>query len=80
MLILQTQLNKSISRQDVEVLDSKGKIKRNLQNPIKKDTVMVPDGGYTIIRFKADNPGKDDNSFVIICILIHFVSVITSLY
>jgi len=25
--------------------------------PVLKDTVMVPSGGYTVIRFKADNPG-----------------------
>ncbi|XP_077977301.1 uncharacterized protein LOC144432878 [Glandiceps talaboti] len=29
----------------------------NLVNPPMKDTVIVPVGGYTIIRFKADNPG-----------------------
>jgi len=25
--------------------------------PVLKDTVMVPSGGYTVIRFKANNPG-----------------------
>lgn len=30
---------------------------RNLKDPPFKDTVTVPDGGYTIVRFKADNPG-----------------------
>ena len=29
----------------------------NLLNPILKDTVIVPSGGYVVIRFKADNPG-----------------------
>ncbi|KAK3102208.1 hypothetical protein FSP39_009609 [Pinctada imbricata] len=29
----------------------------NLDNPILKDTVIVPSGGYIVIRFKADNPG-----------------------
>lgn len=29
----------------------------NLKNPVKKDTVVVPCGGYTTIRFLADNPG-----------------------
>ncbi|XP_033096053.1 laccase-1-like [Anneissia japonica] len=30
---------------------------RKLERAIKKDTVIVPDGGYTIIRFHATNPG-----------------------
>ncbi|KAK3101843.1 hypothetical protein FSP39_006762 [Pinctada imbricata] len=29
----------------------------NINNPILKDTVIVPSGGYVVIRFKADNPG-----------------------
>lgn len=29
----------------------------NLHNPVRKDTVIVPYGGYTIIRFWATNPG-----------------------
>ena len=29
----------------------------NLKNPVKKDTIIVPCGGYTTIRFLADNPG-----------------------
>lgn len=29
----------------------------NLKNPVRKDTVIVPYGGYTIIRFWATNPG-----------------------
>ncbi|KAL4235459.1 multicopper oxidase [Mactra antiquata] len=50
-------LNTSITREMIKEMDIRGKLVRNLKNPIKKDTVMVPDGGYTIIRFKADNPG-----------------------
>lgn len=29
----------------------------NLINPVKKDTVVVPRGGYVLVRFKPDNPG-----------------------
>jgi len=29
----------------------------NLINPVKKDTIIVPCGGYTTIRFFSDNPG-----------------------
>ncbi|XP_022299973.2 uncharacterized protein LOC111108406 [Crassostrea virginica] len=28
-----------------------------LQNPPRKDTVIVPSGGYVVVRIKADNPG-----------------------
>lgn len=26
-------------------------------NPSLRDTIMIPTGGYTVIRFRADNPG-----------------------
>jgi FtsP/CotA-like multicopper oxidase with cupredoxin domain len=29
----------------------------NLNNPVMKDTVILPPGAYIVIRFKADNPG-----------------------
>lgn len=28
-----------------------------LDNPVQRDVVQVPSGGFTIIRFRADNPG-----------------------
>ncbi|KAM3962212.1 uncharacterized protein ACR2FA_003712 [Aphomia sociella] len=43
--------------EEVKAFDKAGLLKRNLKNPPIKDTVTVPDGGYTVIRFKADNPG-----------------------
>ncbi|KAL3875074.1 hypothetical protein ACJMK2_038012, partial [Sinanodonta woodiana] len=43
---------------EVIEMDSAGRIPRILQNPMHKDTIMVHGGfTYTIIRFKADNPG-----------------------
>lgn len=38
-------------------LDKSGKIRRRLFGAPIKDTVTVPDGGFTIIRFFANNPG-----------------------
>ncbi|XP_076442624.1 uncharacterized protein LOC143281319 [Babylonia areolata] len=29
----------------------------NLLNPIRKDTIIVPTGGYVVLRLRADNPG-----------------------
>ncbi|XP_012552135.1 uncharacterized protein LOC100174976 isoform X1 [Bombyx mori] len=43
--------------EEVKAFDEAGLLKRNLKNAPIKDTVTVPDGGYTVIRFKADNPG-----------------------
>ncbi|KAI8423722.1 hypothetical protein MSG28_012753 [Choristoneura fumiferana] len=43
--------------EEVKAFDEAGLLKRNLKNAPIKDTVTVPDGGYTVLRFKADNPG-----------------------
>eukprot|EP00057_Strongylocentrotus_purpuratus_P006763 XP_011661237.1 PREDICTED: laccase-2 [Strongylocentrotus purpuratus] len=54
----QEKLNSSTSLQEVMELDKLGEgLPRNLDHPPLKDTVIVPDGGYTIIQFVADNPG-----------------------
>jgi hypothetical protein len=51
------KLNTSLKTSEIKKLDEEGKIFRNLDRPPIKDTVTVPVGGYTIIRFVADNPG-----------------------
>ncbi|XP_071552768.1 LOW QUALITY PROTEIN: uncharacterized protein [Panulirus ornatus] len=51
------RLGSTTSVAEVAALDAAGGITRKLKNAIKKDTVTIPDGGYTIIRFTADNPG-----------------------
>ena len=51
------QLNTYTSLDYVKQLDKEGKIKRNLTHGILKDTVAVPNGGYTVVRFVANNPG-----------------------
>lgn len=42
---------------EVMALDAAGGIHRKLKNAAKKDSVTIPDGGYVVIRFIADNPG-----------------------
>lgn len=49
--------------EEIEQMDKDGRIVRNLQTAPLKDTVTVPDGGFTILRFLADNPGKIDYIF-----------------
>lgn len=51
------RLAKHITVDEIKAYDEAGLLKRNLKNAPIKDTVTVPDGGYTVIRFKADNPG-----------------------
>lgn len=51
------RLGRNITLDQVKNMDANGKIKRNLVNAPIKDTVPVPDGGYTIVRFMATNPG-----------------------
>lgn len=46
-----------VSIDEIRAMDENGLIERNLIDAPVKDTVAVPDGGYTIIRFMATNPG-----------------------
>lgn len=39
-------------------MDENGLLMRNLDNPVYKDTVTIPDGGYSVVRFHANNPGN----------------------
>uniref|UniRef100_A0A1B6FJ43 Laccase n=1 Tax=Cuerna arida TaxID=1464854 RepID=A0A1B6FJ43_9HEMI len=51
------RLGQSVDIETVKALDKANKLVRNLTNPAIKDTVTVPDGGYTILRVHASNPG-----------------------
>lgn len=50
-------MNEGNTVEGVEALDEAGKIRRKLNNPVLKDTVAVPHGGFVILRFLAKNPG-----------------------
>ena len=47
----------NVTVEHIKALDANGLIQRNLIDAPIKDTVAVPDGGYTIVRFLANNPG-----------------------
>ncbi|KAH9637876.1 hypothetical protein HF086_013362 [Spodoptera exigua] len=53
----QNPKDKPISKEDFQKLNKDGKILRNLQNPSVKDTITVPNKGYTIVRIKIDRGG-----------------------
>ncbi|KAK7068432.1 Multicopper oxidase [Halocaridina rubra] len=51
------RLGENTTLEKIQELDEAGLLERNFDHPPIKDTVTVPDGGYTIIRFIAKNPG-----------------------
>ncbi len=51
------RIGSSVTVNQIKELDTQGLIRRNLVDAPIKDTVAVPDGGFTIIRFVAKNPG-----------------------
>lgn len=57
MLYAYMQIGKSTTMQEVKDLDAAGNITRNLNMSALKDTLTVPDGGYSIVRIHATNPG-----------------------
>ncbi|KAK3922857.1 Laccase [Frankliniella fusca] len=56
-VVAMERLGQSTTVGEVQRLDADGLIARNLVDPPTKDTVTVPDGGYTVLRVHADNPG-----------------------
>ncbi|KAI7815129.1 laccase [Rhyzopertha dominica] len=56
-VIAMEKLGSNVTLEEVKRRDANKLIKRNLVDPPLKDTVTVPDGGFTILRFHASNPG-----------------------
>ncbi|XP_070173598.1 uncharacterized protein [Littorina saxatilis] len=56
-VVAMDRLGSKTTLQAVKEMDARGEIKRNLRSPVLKDSVSVPDGGYTVLRFHANNPG-----------------------
>lgn len=50
-------------------LDRRGLLHRQFGHPPLKDTIAVPNNGYVVLRFRADNPGKHNFPILIILIL-----------
>ena len=57
-VVAMERIGSQVSVNQIKAMDESGLIRRNLIDAPVKDTVAVPDGGYTIIRFIADNPGS----------------------
>ncbi|XP_066994423.2 uncharacterized protein [Anabrus simplex] len=56
-VIAMDRVGNSTTVEEVKNLDREGLIKRKLKGAPLKDTVTVPDGGYTVVRISASNPG-----------------------
>ncbi|KAJ8683445.1 hypothetical protein QAD02_019237 [Eretmocerus hayati] len=56
-VVSSVNLPNSTTVEQVKELDRLNMIKRNLDRAPIKDTIKAPGGGYTIVRFLADNPG-----------------------
>ena len=48
---------KKINLKHALELDRKGLLNRQFKGPPLKDTIAVPNNGYVVLRFRADNPG-----------------------
>ena len=44
-------------------LDRRGLLNREFNLPPGKDTIAVPNNGYVVFRFRADNPGESTDFF-----------------
>lgn len=56
---------KPINKDKIVTLDRDGKLKRNEKDPVRKDTFVVPNKGYIILRLYTDNLGKKETSIPI---------------
>lgn len=56
-IVGQENFKRPITKDEIISLDRDKKIHRNLVNPVRKDTFVVPNKGYVILRFYTDNLG-----------------------
>lgn len=56
-VVAMEKVGENVTVQQIKTMEAEGKITRNLLDAPLKDTVTVPDGGYTIVRLEANNPG-----------------------
>ncbi|CAF4938368.1 unnamed protein product [Pieris macdunnoughi] len=58
-VVAMQQYNRSLDKDLVKQMNEEGILfnRRNVKNPVLKDTVVIPKFGVVALRFKADNPG-----------------------
>lgn len=56
------QFEEPLPVEDARILDDQGLLfKRNLLNPVQKDTIRIPRFGAVALRFTAKNPGMSES-------------------
>jgi len=56
-VVAMKKVNDTLSKARMEELYESGGIEYKLDRPVIKDSVIIHDGGYTVIRFRSSNPG-----------------------
>uniref|UniRef100_H2YGT3 ferroxidase n=1 Tax=Ciona savignyi TaxID=51511 RepID=H2YGT3_CIOSA len=56
-VVAMNKIKSTLSLDEIQEIYANGSIAYNFENTVMKDSVIVPDGGYVVIRFVADNPG-----------------------
>lgn len=52
------ELNRSYDKETIKKMNEAGTLfDKNLEDPVLKDTIVIPKFGAVALRFKADNPG-----------------------
>lgn len=54
-----TKTNIKMTEEYFKELDDNNQIERNFVSPPAKDTLPIPNNGYAILRFRANNPGNN---------------------
>lgn len=63
-VVAMEKVGENVTVEQVKTMEAEGTITRNLLDAPLKDTVTVPDGGYTIMRLEANNPGLMSKMFI----------------
>lgn len=54
-----------ITKEEIVLLDSSKQLHRNVENPPQKDSFVVPNKGYVILRLFTDNLGETFITYVL---------------
>lgn len=50
-------INGPLTEEIIKDHEAKGQLRNDNPDPVQKDNLVVPNHGYAVVRFLADNPG-----------------------